>query len=77
MKKVLLHGPCKGGLYPLPPFSSKFQRLVFHAIKISIDWWHCRLGHPSRDIVHRVVSKNNLPCANFDSSSSSVCYACA
>jgi hypothetical protein len=24
MRKVLLHGPCKGGLYPLPPPSSKF-----------------------------------------------------
>jgi hypothetical protein len=24
MKKVMLHGPCKGGLYPLPPSSSKF-----------------------------------------------------
>jgi hypothetical protein len=23
-KKVLLHGPCKGGLYPLPPSTSKF-----------------------------------------------------
>jgi hypothetical protein len=23
-KKVLLHGPCKGGIYPLPPSSSKF-----------------------------------------------------
>jgi hypothetical protein len=76
-KKVLLHGPCKGGIYPLPPSSSKFQRLVFHVIKIPIDRWHCRLGHPSRDIVRGVVSKNNLPCANFDSSSSSVCDACA
>jgi hypothetical protein len=32
-KKVMLHGPCKGGLYPLPPSTSKFQKLVFHAIK--------------------------------------------
>jgi hypothetical protein len=77
MKKVLLHGPCKGGLYPLPPSSSKFQRPVFHAIKIPVDWWHCHLDHPSRYIVRPVVSKINLPCANFDKSSSSVCDACA
>jgi hypothetical protein len=50
---------------------------VFSAIKISIDRWHSRLGHPSRDIVRRVLSKNNLPCAHFDKSSESVCDACA
>jgi hypothetical protein len=50
---------------------------VLHAIKISIDRWHSRLGHPSRDIVRRVVSKNNLPCATFNNSSHSVCDACA
>jgi hypothetical protein len=77
MKKVMLHGLCKGGLYPLPPSTSKFQKLVFNAIKIFIDWWHSRLGHPSCDIVHRVISNNNLPCANFDRSNSSVCDACA
>jgi hypothetical protein len=37
MNKVLLHGPCKGGLYPLPPSTSKFWKHVYHAIKISID----------------------------------------
>jgi hypothetical protein len=77
MKKVLLHGPCKGGLYPLPPSTSKFRKFVFSALKISVDRWHSWLGHPSRDIVHRVVSNNNLPCANFDWSNSSVCDACA
>jgi hypothetical protein len=50
---------------------------MFNAIKISVDRWHYRLGHPSRDIVRRVISKNNLPCATFDSSSHHVCDACA
>jgi hypothetical protein len=50
---------------------------VFSAIKLSVDRWHHRLGHPSRDIVRRVISKNNLPCALFDSSKESVCDACA
>jgi hypothetical protein len=77
MRKVLLHGPCKGSLYPLPPSSSRFRKLVFSAIKIHVDHWHSRLGHPSRDIVCRVVPMNNLPCASFDVSSGSVCDACA
>jgi hypothetical protein len=76
-KRVLLHGPCKGGLYPLPPSTSKFRKLVFSAIKIPINRWHSRLGHFSRDIVHRVILKNNLPCAQSDNSSESVCEACA
>jgi hypothetical protein len=59
MKKVLLHGSCKGSLYPLPPSTSKFQKLVFCAIKIPTDRWHSCLGHPSREIVHRVISKNS------------------
>jgi hypothetical protein len=50
---------------------------VFHAIKILIDRWHSRLGHPSHDIVCRAISKNNLPCATSDSPCSSVCDACA
>jgi hypothetical protein len=45
--------------------------------KISVDRWHSRLGHPSHDIVHRVISKNKLSCAHFDSPSESVCDACA
>jgi hypothetical protein len=52
-RKVLLQGSCRGGLYPLPPSTSKFWKLVFHAIKIPIDRWHSRLGHPSRYIVHQ------------------------
>jgi hypothetical protein len=75
MRKRLLHGPCKGGLYPLPPLTSKFQKLVLSAIRIPVDRWHNRLSH--RDIVHRIISESNLPCAPFDSSSESMCDACA
>jgi hypothetical protein len=77
MRKVLQHRSCKGGLYPLPSSSSKYRKLVFSAIKILVDLWHNRLGHSSRDIIHRVVSMDNLPCASFDMSSESVCDACA
>jgi hypothetical protein len=76
-RKVLLHGPCKGSLYHLPPSSSRFWKLVFSAIKILVDRWHSRLDHPSRDIICRVVSMSYLPCASFDVSSGYVCDACA
>jgi hypothetical protein len=75
MRNVLLYGPCKGGIYPLPQPSSKSRKLVFSAIKIPAERWHSRLGHLARDIIRRVVSNNNLPCASFDSSES-VCDAC-
>jgi hypothetical protein len=77
MRKVLLHGWCKGGLYPLPSLTSKFRKLVFSAIKISFDQWYNQLGHPSCDIVHRVITKNNLPYSQVDSLSPLVCDACA
>jgi hypothetical protein len=63
MRKVVLHRPCRGDLYPLRPSTSKFQKLVFSAIKIYVDRWHNHLGHPSRGIVHHVIFKNNLPCS--------------
>jgi hypothetical protein len=50
---------------------------VFSAIKIPLDRWHYRLGHPSQDIVHRVISKYNLPCSHNDSPGPSICDACA
>jgi hypothetical protein len=73
----MLPRPCKGVLYPLPPFTSKFQKLVFHGIKIHVDRWHNHLDHPSRYIVRCVIRKNNLSCATFDNYSHSVCDACA
>jgi hypothetical protein len=77
MKKVLLHRPCKGGMYPLPPSTSRFRKLVVSAIKIFVDRWHSRLSHPFQDIVRHVISKNNLSYATFDGSMHSVCDACA
>jgi hypothetical protein len=77
MQKVLLHSQCKGRLYPLPSSASKFRKLVFTAITIPFDRWHNRLGHPSHDIVHHVITKNNLPYSQVDSSSPLVCDVCA
>jgi hypothetical protein len=48
-RRVLLHGRCKDGLYPLP--SSSHRQGALGAIKISPHRWHSRLGHPSPQIV--------------------------
>jgi hypothetical protein len=48
MRRVLLRGRCKDGLYPL---SSSHWRGALGAIKISLNRWHSRLGHPSPQIV--------------------------
>jgi hypothetical protein len=48
-RRVLLHGRCKDGLYPLP--SSSHWQGALDAIKISPNRWHSRLGHPSPQIV--------------------------
>jgi hypothetical protein len=74
-RKVLLCGPCRGGLYPLPQLPQSTQKLLLLAIKPSSQRWHCRLGHPSRDIVHRVLRSNNLLCSGLDSDET-ICDAC-
>ena len=70
-KKVLLRGPCREGLYPLP--SSIMQAQV--AVKPSSTRWHNHLGHPASSIVQRVVSQNKLPCLS-DPNKELVCDAC-
>jgi histone deacetylase 1/2 len=62
---TLLTGPSENELYPinlrqLP--SSKFHALTMTVgVKASTSTWHCRLGHPSANILHRVISKFSLP----------------
>ena len=61
-KNLLLRGPCRNGLYPLPTSSLATSKQVLGAIKPTMSRWHSRLGHPSLAIVQKVVSSNNLPC---------------
>jgi hypothetical protein len=48
---------------------------VFSATKPSQSKWHSRLGHPSLQIVHRILSQNKLPRSR-ESSNQMVCDAC-
>jgi hypothetical protein len=47
----------KEGLYPL----KSLEKHVFSTTKPSQSRWHSRLGHPSLQIMHQVLSQNKLP----------------
>lgn len=67
-KKLLHHGRSEGRLYPLAPASGGliFNKNALSIVKPSPVRWHYRLGHPSFQIVNRVIQSFNLPCS-FDS----------
>ena len=73
-RTTLLHGKHSQGLYSLSHPQSSSSPSAFMGIRISLDGWHSRLGHPSLRIVRQVVSQNNLALQR--SSASSVCHAC-
>ena len=72
-RRILLDGPCRGGLYPLSGHTSSSKQ-AFGATEPSHDRWHNRLGHPALAIVSRIISKNKLPCSSENKGS--VCESC-
>jgi hypothetical protein len=79
-RNVLLKGPCRGGLCPLPLSSIKklalgVNKLACGVTKPSFDRRYSRLGHPSFPIVQRVVKDLDLPCLAQEIKDS-VCDAC-
>jgi hypothetical protein len=60
IRRVLLRGRCKGGLYPFPALEHSSTRCVLNTIWPSLKCWHECLGHSSLVIVQRVLSNNNL-----------------
>ena len=76
---TLLTGPSDNGLYPinLRQLSSSLYRALIMTVgvKASTSTWHCRLGHPSTDILHCVIS--NFSFLVSDSiNKKSVCVSC-
>jgi hypothetical protein len=71
---TLFHDKHSQGLYSLSHLQSSSSPSAFMGIRISLDGWHSRLGHPSLRIVRQVVSQNNLALQR--SSAYSVCHAC-
>jgi hypothetical protein len=73
-RRTLLRGPCRQGLYPLPPSPS----IKCYAYGVSQPWisrWHDRLGHPSSTTIRCIVRSNKLPCLE-ESNNESVCNTC-
>ena len=63
--QVLLHGPSRDGLYPIPLQRLSIRKArgltAFLGIQTSASVWHHRLGHPAMVTVHRVITHNKLP----------------
>jgi histone deacetylase 1/2 len=76
-KRILHHGRCKGGLYPLIPSEEKIESKheVFGVHVPSTSLWHSRLGHPATPIVQKILSSNKLPCAS-SKNAESICDSC-
>ena len=77
-KKVLLRGKAEGGLYPIRPSlhqPSTQNKQAFGVVKPSTSVWHSRLGHASSSVVHRVLSRHNLPFVQ-DESFKHICDSC-
>jgi hypothetical protein len=81
-KATLLEGKTENGLYPMrfKGSSLKARRalVALLGIKTSSLIWHFRLGHPSHDIVSRVVKDFKLPVLNsvLDSNKMILCDSC-
>jgi hypothetical protein len=75
MRRMLLHGRCGNGLYPIPSLEHTPSKHVLSVVKTSTDRWHGRLGHPSFATIHRVLRDSSLP---FESNKAlaHICDAC-
>jgi hypothetical protein len=78
---TLLEGRSENGLYPLwlgknflKGTSKAFTALI--GVRVSSLVWHFRLGHPSLDIVNRIVKNKSLPVSSFDFNQNVVCTSC-
>jgi hypothetical protein len=77
---TLLEGRSEHGLYPLRLGGNLHKNTktftAFLGIRTTSLVWHYRLGHPSLDIVNRVVKEKSLPVSNFDFNKSASCDSC-
>ncbi|XP_010545858.1 PREDICTED: uncharacterized protein LOC104818098, partial [Tarenaya hassleriana] len=71
---ILAQGTLHNGVYEWPTLSSPSLSSVsaFSSVKSTVCAWHSRLGHPSVEILHKVLCRLSLP----SSSSSSLSFHC-
>jgi hypothetical protein len=71
IRKLLLQGPSRGGLYPWPYTRSLLALL---GERVSLNKWHSRLGHPALLVVRRVLASHKLPVKS--NKTTSICSSC-
>jgi hypothetical protein len=75
-RRILLHGRSQNGLYPIPiGRASSPSHRASSSVKVSASQWHQRFGHPSNNVVQKLVKHHSLPCLPSDISVS-ICDAC-
>jgi len=76
---TLLQGKSEGGLYPINTSKVVLPKTrllsAMLGVKISVDVWHSRFGHPSSSIVRDLLNKHHLPF-NGSLSNKEVCEPC-
>jgi hypothetical protein len=79
-KALLLERESENGMYPLKLCKKTYRgSKAFTAalgIKTTPLVWHFRLGHPSTEVVTRVVKANNLPVSDLNFNKTVVCSSC-
>jgi hypothetical protein len=81
---LLLEGRCENGFYLLRFHKTSLQGkcalatsfTAFIGIKTSSLGWHLRLGHPSSEVVARVIKHFDLPMSVNDFNKDFVCVPC-
>jgi hypothetical protein len=77
---TLLEGRSENGLYPLK-LGRKLHKenkifTAFLGIRTTSLVWHFRLGHPSLEIVNRVVKEQSLPVSSHNFNKTASCASC-
>jgi hypothetical protein len=75
MRRLLLQGLSKHGLYPFPPLSKGHSSpRALLGKRTSFNSWHSRLGHLAFRIVSQIISRFGLP--TFPNKFEPACSAC-
>ncbi|KAB1227925.1 Retrovirus-related Pol polyprotein from transposon TNT 1-94 [Morella rubra] len=78
-KELLLRGPTKHGLYVFPSTSTEIGSTsspqAYVGERTSVPHWHHRLGHPSLQVVRKILHRFQLP-VDVHPATSGLCSAC-
>ena len=75
---TLARGRNRNNVYEWPTIweSASGSKIAYVGVKVSLDNWHNRLGHPSTKILSHLVSNKTLPMSLSQSKSNVFCDSC-